>query len=106
MNTLMKLCKLNNDIIGLVKRNILPFVSFKQVFIFGSVLETNEINNDIDILIIYEKISNEFIKNLISFSNKLEAESCILVDITVLSTEEEKEIQFLERIKPKYLKLK
>ncbi len=106
MDILMKSCRLNNDIIEQVKKHILPFDSFKQVFLFGSALKPNMINNDIDILIIYAEYSNEFGNDLILFSNELEKESGIFIDITSLSIEEEKEIKFLDRIKHHCLKLK
>ena len=106
MDILMKSCRLNNDIIEQVKKHILPFDSFKQVFLFGLALKTNMINNDIDILIIYAEYSNEFGNDLILFSNELEKESGIFIDITSLSVEEEKEIKFLDRIKHHCLKLK
>lgn len=106
MNILMKSCKFNNDIIEQVRKHILSFDSFKQVFLFGSVLEPNTINNDIDILIIYADYSNEFSNDLILFSNELEKENGIFIDITSLSVEEEKEAKFLDRIKNRCLKLK
>lgn len=106
MDILMKSCRLNNDIIEQVKKHILPFDSFKQVFLFGLALKPNMINNDIDILIIYAEYSNEFGNDLILFSNELEKESGIFIDITSLSVEEEKEIKFLDRIKHHCLKLK
>ncbi len=102
----MKSCKLNSHIIEIVRKHIFLFDSFKQVFLFGSILKTNTINNDIDILIIYEKYSNKVVNDLIIFSNELEKESGMIVDITSLSIEEEKETKFLDRIKPYYLKLK
>ena len=102
----MKSCRLNNDVIEQVRRHILPFDSFKQVFLFGSALELNTINNDIDILIIYAEYSNEFDNDLILFSNELEKESGMFIDITSLSIEEEKEINFLDRIKHHCLKLR
>lgn len=106
MDTLMKSYRLNYDIIERVRKHILPFDSFKQVFLFGSALELNTINNDIDILIIYAEYSNEFGNDLILFSNELEKESGMFIDITSLSVEEEKEIKFLDRIKHHCLKLK
>lgn len=106
MDTLMKSYRLNYDIIERVRKHILPFDSFKQVFLFGSALEPNTINNDIDILIIYAEYSNEFGNDLILFSNELEKESGMFIDITSLSIEEEKEIKFLNRIQPHCLKLK
>lgn len=59
-----------------------------------------------DILIIYTEYSSKFNNDLILFSNKLKKEIGMLVDITSLSVEEEKETQFLDRIKSHCLKLK
>ncbi|MCI8964349.1 MAG: hypothetical protein HFG37_11660 [Eubacterium sp.] len=106
MDILMESSKLNNNIIEQVRKYITPFDSFKHVFLFGSALELNTINNDIDILIIYTEYSNKFDNDLILFSNELEKEIGMLVDITSLSVKEEKEIQFLDRIKSHCLKLK
>lgn len=105
MGILMKLTR-PNDIIELARKHITPFDSFKHVFLFGSTLEPNTINNDIDILIIYTEYSNEFCNDLMRFSNELGKESGMFVDITSLSVEEEKETKFLERIKLNCLKLK
>lgn len=106
MDILMKSSRLNNDIIERVIKHITPFESFKHVFLFGSALELNTINNDIDILIIYTEYSNKFDNDLMLFSNELEKEIGMLVDITSLSVEEEKETKFLDRIKYHCLKLK
>lgn len=106
MNILMKSSRLNNDIIERVRKHIVPFDSFKHVFLFGSALELNTINNDIDILLIYTEYSNKFDNDLILFSNELEKEIGIFVDITSLSVEEEKETKFLDRIKFHCLKLR
>lgn len=106
MDILMKSSRLNNDIIERVRKHITLFNSFENVFLFGSVLEPNTINNDIDILIIYIEYSNEFNNDLMLFSSELEKEIGMLVDITSLSVEEEKETEFLDRIKPNCLKLK
>lgn len=106
MDILMESSKLNNNIIEQVRKHITSFDSFKHVFLFGSALELNAINNDIDILIIYTEYSSKFNNDLILFSNKLKKEIGMLVDITSLSVEEEKETQFLDRIKSHCLKLK
>lgn len=106
MDILMKSSRLNNDIIERVRKHIVPFDSFKHVFLFGSALELNTINNDIDILLIYTEHSNKFDNDLILFSNELEKEIGIFIDITSLSVEEEKETKFLDRIKFHCLKLR
>lgn len=106
MDILMKSSRLNNDVIERVRKHITLFDSFKHVFLFGSALELNKINNDIDILIIYTEYSSKFGNDLILFTNELEKELGMFVDITSLSVEEEKETKFLDRIKSHCLKLK
>ena len=106
MDILMGLSKLDNDIIERVRKHIAQFDSFKHVFLFGSALELKIINNDIDILIIYTEYSNKLGNDLILFTNELEKELGMFVDITSLSVEEEKETKFLDRIKSHCLKLK
>lgn len=98
--------RLNNSIIEQIKKHITPFDSFKHIYLFGSALEQNTTNNDIDILVIYTEYSNELGNDLILFSNELEKEIGMMIDITSLSTEEEKETKFLDRIKSRCLKLK
>lgn len=102
----MPLNNLNTDIIERVRKHIPPFESFKHVFLFGSTLDLNIINNDIDILIIYTQYSNTFHNDLLLFLNELEREFGMVIDITSLSVEEEKETKFLDRINGHYLKLK
>ena len=106
MDILMKSSRFNNDIIERVRKHITPFNSFENVFLFGSVLEPNTINNDIDILIIYTECLTEFNNDLMLFSSELEKEIGMPIDITSLSIEEEKETKFLDRIMPHCLKLK
>lgn len=101
----MKSSKVNN-IIEHIRKHITQLDSFRHVFLFGSTLKLNTINNDIDILIIYTEYSDKFYNDLILFSNELEKEIGMIVDITSLSVEEEEETQFLDRIKSRCLKLK
>ncbi|QAT43641.1 hypothetical protein [Aminipila luticellarii] len=63
-------------------------------------------HNDIDILIIYGKYSDEIENTLQVISDELEKASGLLVDLTALSIEEERDIAFLEKIKPHYIKIK
>ena len=96
----------NNYIVELIKNNITLFELFDRVYLFGSVLEDDKEPNDVDILLIYNqyttKITEEISRVLISLENLLG----IPIDLTVLSVEEEKDTQFLNRIMPRVLKLK
>ena len=94
-----------NYIVELIQNNIALFERFDRVYLFGSVLDAHKEPNDVDILLIYQytnKITEEISRVLISLENLLG----ISVDLTVLSVEEEKDTQFLNRIMPRVLKLK
>ncbi len=96
----------NNNISKLIKENIVLFVPFKHVYLFGSALDTNKIPNDIDLLLIYSEYStriNEAVKHI---TLRLESICDISVDLTVLSVKEERDVNFLNRISPKYIQLK
>ena len=95
-----------NSILGLIKEHVALFDPFKYVYLFGSVIDPNIAHNDIDILIIYAKYSDEIENTLQAISDELEKASGLLVDLTALSIEEERDIAFLERIKPHYIRIK
>lgn len=98
--------RLKNSILGLIKEHIALFDPFKYVYLFGSVIYPNIPHNDIDILIIYAKYSDKIENTLQVISDELGKASGLLVDLTALSVEEERDIAFLERIKPHYIKIK
>lgn len=98
--------KLNKDILELIKESVSLFNSFEQVYLFGSILKPRVQSNDIDILVIYKEYSKELGNNLRVFSEKIEKAIGMIVDLTALSYEEEKEVAFLERIKTNFLRLK
>lgn len=104
MRTLMDLE--NNDIVTLICANIALFDSFDAVYLFGSVLDSTKIPNDLDVLLIYSEYSDVMIEKTKQISYLLEGLTGLAVDLTVLSVEEEKETRFLNRISLKYLKLK
>lgn len=89
----------------IIRENIVLFNSFKNVYLFGSILNINKVPNDIDILLIYEKFSSNFIDEINIIRSTLENLSGFFIDLTVLSVEEEKEVKFLKRIN-KYIKIK
>jgi len=96
----------NNDIIKLIKGHINLFDSFEHLYLFGSSLDSNVISNDIDLLVIYTEYSNKIANDLELIIDELEKVSGFPIDLTVLSIEEEKDTEFLEKIKSHYLKLK
>lgn len=96
----------NNHIVELIQNNIALFEPFDKVYLFGSVLNDHKVPNDVDVLLIYSQCTNEITKEISRVLISLENLLGISVDLTVLSVEEEKDTQFLNRIMPCVLKLK
>ena len=82
------------------------FEQFDRVYLFGSVLDDHKAPNDVDILLIYKQYTTKIIEEISRVLSSLENLLGIAIDLTVLSVEEEKDTQFLNRIKPHVLKLK
>lgn len=95
-----------NDISKHIRQNIYLFSLFENVYLFGSILDDSKFSNDIDLLLVYSSYSNRILDDLNRISSVLETMYRLPVDFTVLSIEEEKDIEFLKRIYPKYIKLK
>ena len=94
MDILMKLEVKDMD--NFIRKNIVLFNSFKNVYLFGSILNINKVPNDIDILLIYEKFSSDLIDEInIIIGSTLENLSGFFIDLTVLECEE-KEVKFLK----------
>jgi len=102
---MLKKSDIRNKTEKIIRENIVLFNSFKNVYLFGSILNINKVPNDIDILLIYEKFSNDLIDEINIIRSTLENLSGFFIDLTVLSVEEEKEVNFLKRIN-KYIKIK
>jgi uncharacterized protein len=95
-----------NSILRYIREHIAIFEPFKYVYLFGSVIDPDVDHNDIDILIIYEKYSDE-IKNAVQMiSGELEKSIGQPIDLTALSIEEEREIAFLDRVEPRCIRIK
>ena len=104
MRTLMGLS--NTNIVALIQENATLFDKFDKVYLFGSVLDDNRFSNDIDLLLIYTSYSDTIRRESNRILNSLESLSGVPVDLTILSIEEERETQFLNRISRRCLKLK
>lgn len=96
----------NHDIVELLKKNITLFEQFDEVYLFGSVLDGHNEPNDVDLLLIYTQNLDEVIERIGVITTVLEKLIGKPVDLTVLSDEEEKDTQFLKRIRLHSLKLK
>ncbi|WP_330111682.1 hypothetical protein VSU16_02555 [Cetobacterium somerae] len=94
------------NVIDLINQYIEIFNSFDNIYLYGSILDTSKTPNDVDILLIYSKYSNNLINDLDTISFILKKMNNLPIDLTVLSIEEEKDTNFLERLKSKYVKLK
>ncbi|HPG92443.1 MAG TPA: nucleotidyltransferase domain-containing protein [Clostridia bacterium] len=104
MNTLIK-SNLKNKNTKFILQNITFFKSFDSVYLFGSTLNQNAIPKDIDLLLIYSKLSHEMINETKQIRSVLEEKLNMPVDLTVLSLDELKTTAFLKKI-INYLKLK
>jgi len=96
----------NNCVVMAIRENVNLFNLFDEVYLFGSVLDGTKIPNDVDVLLIYSEYSDVIIEETKQISYLLEGLTGLAVDLTVLSTEEERDTQFLGRISQQYLKLK
>ena len=91
--------KSKNIISELIKRKTIWFHSFCSVYLFGSILSLKSQPNDIDLLLIYEKESENIYKDLNFLRIEIENICKLPPHLTVLSVEEENDIKFLEKIK-------
>lgn len=82
------------------------FDSFNNVFLFGSILHPDKNHHDIDILLIYSVYSEQLLKDVNCIYNTLNKASILPIDLTVLSIDEEKELDFLKKQNFNYLKIK
>lgn len=98
--------QLKNKVLKFINHHMILFETFNHVYLFGSVLGSSNCQNDVDILIIYEKYSKELEKALRIIQEELEKEINLSVDLTALSIREEEETEFLEKIKHQCMKVK
>lgn len=100
----INLDKLN--VINIINENISMFQSFDKVYIFGSVLIPDKYSNDIDLLLLYRDYSDDIKENIIVITEYLEIQTSYIIDITALSFNEEKEVNFIEKLNNRYLCIK
>lgn len=104
MDTLMRSAE-KNDILVFLLQHISLFRLFNQAYLFGSVLNENKYPEDIDLLLIYSKYSDNILDDMGCICSLLEETFHLPVDLTVLSYEELIDTDFLEKIVT-YYKLK
>lgn len=87
----------------MIKSNIEVFDAFYRVYLFGSVIDS-DCYHDIDLLVIYETCPSKNETSLL-----IEQLSDLLncpIDATFLSIDEERKLQFSNKIKEKCLQIK
>ncbi len=82
------------------------FKSFKNVYLFGSILNENRSPNDIDLLLVYKDFSNQLLIDLDKIVTFFDQSYKLSFDLTVLSEREEEELGFIIRLTSNYLRLK
>ncbi len=98
--------KIINGIRILFKQHQILFEEFSDVYLFGSILYLDSIPNDIDILLVYNELSNKIIYNSELICSIVFEFSGLQTDMTILSHNEFEENYFLSRLGEKYLKIK
>lgn len=95
---------MHNGLMELVKKHLSLLNNAEHVYLFGSVLDSNKILDDIDVFIVYSEYNDTIQKQINEFETRLGIETKLPVDLTILSFVEEKQVRFLDKIK--YLQLK
>ena len=72
----------------IIKQNGELFKKFVNVYIFGSIMSSDRIPRDIDILLIYEKYSSEITADLIAIRTLLDKEMERVYNIGLADGEE------------------
>ncbi|PNQ79319.1 hypothetical protein SAMN04488603_11366 [Paenibacillus sp. cl130] len=105
MYTLIDLNKIYKIYYSFVQHQSL-FDSFSNVYLFGSILSLNKILNDVDILLVYDELTNKVLYDSEEISSIMYEYSGIQIDMTILSQNEFEETDFLCKLRGKYLKIK
>lgn len=98
MNMLEK-STIKNKIIHDVLKEKKLFNRFKNVYLFGSILNNENHLNDVDILLIYSKFNVVINKDAEKIKKHFYETYNLIIDLTILNINELKETKFLEKIK-------
>ena len=90
----------NKDTIASLCQKSSLFQLFDHVYVFGSLLRSDAITNDIDLLLVYSSFSAIIIDIMISIKESLEEDFHIPIDLTVLSQAELIETDIMSMIGP------
>lgn len=93
-----------NKIAELIRENSNIFSGFNNVYVFGSVLNEKCVPNDLDILLVYEGDAMRVLHKVSDIRLIFEKNMKLPIDLTILSSKEVVETDFLEKIN--YVKVK
>lgn len=105
MDTLTVLNK-KDSVIQKIIYHIELFDSFKNVYLFGSIINEKRNPNDIDLLLVYKDFPSRLLTDLDKISTTLDQVYGFSFDLTVLCEKEEEELSFIIRLNSNYLRLK
>ncbi|MCR5524424.1 MAG: nucleotidyltransferase domain-containing protein [Lactobacillus sp.] len=99
--------KVKLEIIKFVRNNLEMFSSFSRVYLFGSVLYKDyQCFNDIDLLTIYSNSTRKIFDDIKQIKYRMSYQFSTPIDLTVLSEKEDKQVNFLKKVEPFYIRLK
>lgn len=96
----------NKGIPKIIADHAALFDPFEHVYLFGSVLFPSVIPNDVDLLLIYTHYTPEISRAVKELSFTLEQVLDLPIDPTVLSVNEERDTEFLKKVKLPVIKIK
>lgn len=105
MNTLLNF-SIIYSIYQIVNRHQPLFHSFSNIYLFGSILSLDKIPNDLDILLVYDELTNKVLNDSEAIHSILSESIGMQVDMTILSQNEFMETNFLLKLNSKYLRIK
>ena len=104
MNTLAK-NNTKNNFLEFFNKNTELFELFEELYLFGSTLKVNIIPNDVDVLLIFSTYNDRILESVKQIQIIFETAFFIPLDLTILSSEELIETNFLKKING-FIKLK
>ena len=105
MSTL-EISKKKREIIRIILNDLELFKSFDFVYLFGSLVKGDKKPSDVDLLLIYKQYSDKLLVDIDKISIAFKSLHELSFDFTVISENEEKEINFINRLDCSYIRIK
>lgn len=102
---LLKKLNKRDKIIKFICQHKELFNVFNEVYLFGSILQEMDKQNDIDLLLVYSQYSENILTSIKMIRTLMENHYKIPIDCTILSENELLNTEFLTKIN-NYLKIK